>query len=99
MADRDGLGLDGEAGNRPVAPLGEKTSITGIAQLRLSEDLPNPTYTAGGLELNYKAGNWTLSAGYRHQVTGDRGEEEHPNITQIALLMATYAFSLRPGGV
>jgi Protein of unknown function (DUF2490) len=77
-----------------IAPLGDKTSVTGIAQLRLSEELPNPTYSAGGLDLNYKAGNWTLSAGYRHQVTGDRGEEDYPNITQIALLMATYAWRL-----
>ena len=77
-----------------IAPLGEKTSVTGIAQLRLSEELPNPTYSAGGLDLNYKTGNWTLSAGYRHQVTGDRGEEDYPNITQIALVMATYAWRL-----
>lgn len=77
-----------------IAPLGEQTSITGIAQLRLSESLPNPTYSAGGLELNYRTGSWTLSAGYRHQVTGDRGQEENPNITQVALLMGTYTWRL-----
>jgi len=65
-------------------------SITGIGQLRLSESLSNPTLTAVGVDLTYKDGDWTLSAGYRHQVTGDR-QEEKPNITQVALLITTYA--------
>jgi hypothetical protein len=72
-----------------VAPLADKVTITGIAQLRLSESLPNPVLTAGGLDLNYKDGEWTFGVGYRHQVTGDR-VNENPNVTQIALVMTTY---------
>jgi len=65
-------------------------SITGIGQLRLSESLSNPTLTAGGADLTYKNGDWSLSAGYRHQLTGNR-QGETPNITQVTLLMTTYA--------
>jgi Protein of unknown function (DUF2490) len=75
-----------------TAPLTTNTTITGIGQLRLSETLPNPTLTALGLDLNYKVGNWTISPGYRHQVTGDR-EGDDIKISQVALLMATYARS------
>jgi uncharacterized protein DUF2490 len=77
-----------------IAPLGDATSVTGLAQLRLSDTLPNPTFSAGGLDFNYMTGSWTVSAGYRHQVTGDRGQQENPNITQLALLMGTYAWRL-----
>jgi len=75
-----------------TAPLGDSFSVTGIAQLRLSETLPNPTYSASGLDLNYKTGSWTFSLGYRHQVTGDRGQEENPNITQLVRLTGTHAW-------
>jgi hypothetical protein len=71
-------------------PLSERFTITAIAQLRLSESLPNPTQTASGFDLSYKDGDWTFAVGYRHQLTGDR-IEENPNVTQIALGMATYA--------
>lgn len=77
-----------------IAPLGDKISVTGAAQLRLSEELPNPTYSSAALDFNYKTGSWTLSAGYRHQVTGDRGEEDYPIITQLARLTATYAWRM-----
>jgi hypothetical protein len=80
-----------------IAPLSEQTSVTGTAQLRLSESLPNPIYTSGALDFNYQTGSWTLSAGYRHQVTGDRGEEDYPNITQLARLTATHAWRLGRG--
>jgi hypothetical protein len=40
------------------ARLTTNTTIAGIGQLRLSETLPNPTFTALGLNLNYKAGDW-----------------------------------------
>lgn len=73
-----------------VAGLSSRFSVTGIAQLRLSETLSNPTLTASGVDFNYQAGDWTVSAGYRHQVTGNR-IEEHPNVTQVALLMGSYA--------
>jgi hypothetical protein len=73
-----------------IAPLTSRTSITGIAQLRLSETLSNPTLTATGADVNYKQGEWTFSLGYRHQVTGNRQGEE-VNVTQAALLMSTWA--------
>jgi hypothetical protein len=73
-----------------VAPLGANTTITGIGQLRLSETLVNPILTALGADMNYKYGEWTVSVGYRHQVTGNR-EGEDINVTQVALVMGTWA--------
>ena len=72
-----------------VAPLSTNTTITGIGQARFSETLPNPTLTALGADFNYKDGDWTFGAGYRHQVTGNRQGNEI-NVTQVALVMATY---------
>jgi len=78
-----------------TGPLTTNTTITGIGQLRLSESLSNPTLTALGAELNYKLGTWTLSAGYRHEVTPERPAEDiegrEVKVTQVALLMAKYA--------
>jgi hypothetical protein len=71
------------------APLAANTTITGIGQLRLSETLSNPILTALGADVNYKYGDWIVSAGYRHQVTGNR-EGEDVNVTQLALLMGTW---------
>ena len=73
-----------------IAPLASNTTITGIGQLRLSETLSNPVLTALGADVNYKYDEWTVSVGYRHQVTGNR-EGEDVNITQVALVMATWA--------
>jgi hypothetical protein len=75
-----------------IAPLRDQLSITGIGQLRLSESLDNPTLSGLGADLNYKDGAWTFGAGYRHQLTGHRTVD--PKITQIALVMATYAWQL-----
>jgi hypothetical protein len=73
-----------------VAPLASNTTITAIGQVRLSESLSNPVFTALGADVNYKLGEWTVSLGYRHQVTGNR-EGEDVNVTQVALLMGTWA--------
>jgi hypothetical protein len=73
-----------------VAPLASNTTITGIGQLRLSETLSNPIFTALGADVSYKYDEWTVSLGYRHQVTGNR-QGEDLNITQVALLMGTWA--------
>jgi predicted porin len=74
-----------------VAPLSSNFSITGIGQLRVSDEPPNPALTALGMDVNYKfGGTWTLSLGYLHQVTGNR--EENPNITQLVRLTSTYAY-------
>jgi hypothetical protein len=72
-------------------PTGDSTSITGIAKLRLSETLSNPTLTSGGVDFNYKTGDWSLSVGYEHQVTGER-EQEIPKPTQVVRLMGTHAW-------
>jgi hypothetical protein len=73
-----------------VAPVASNTTLTGIGQLRLSETLSNPTLTALGADVNYKYGEWVVSLGYRHQVTANR-EGEDVNVTQLALLMGTWA--------
>jgi hypothetical protein len=73
-----------------VAPVASNTTVTGIGQLRLSETLSNPIFTALGADVNYKYGEWTFSLGYRHQVTGNR-EGEDTNVTQVALAMGTWA--------
>jgi Protein of unknown function (DUF2490) len=73
-----------------IAPVATNTTLTGIGQLRLSESLPNPILTALGADLNYKTGEWTLTLGYRHQLTGDRQGEEI-NVTQVLRLSATWA--------
>jgi len=70
-------------------PLGTDNTITGVAQLRLSESLANPTFTALGVDLDHKSGEWTLGIGYRHQVTGDR-QGEDINITQVLRANATW---------
>jgi hypothetical protein len=73
-----------------VEPLSSVFSITGIGQLRGSDEPPNPALTSLGMDMNYKfGGTWTVSLGYLHQVTGNR--EENPNVTQLARLTATYA--------
>lgn len=73
-----------------AVPVSERVLVTGVAQLRLSETLPNPSQTATGLDVSYNEGQWTFTAGYRHQVTGDR-INENPNVTQIARGSTTYA--------
>jgi predicted porin len=79
-----------------VAPLSSNFSITGIGQLRLSEELSNPALTALGMDVNYKfGGTWTISLGYLHQVTGNR--EENPNVTQLLRLTATQAYQFGRG--
>jgi hypothetical protein len=59
-----------------VAPLASNTTVTGIGQLRLRETLSNPIFTALGADVNYNYGEWTVSVGYRHKVTGNREGED-----------------------
>jgi hypothetical protein len=72
-----------------TAPLTTNTTIIGLGQLRFSESLSNPILTTLGAELSYRTGEWTLGGGYRHKVTPNR-EGEDINVTQIALLRATW---------
>jgi hypothetical protein len=37
-------------------------SVTGIATTRLGNELPNPTLTAAGLQIDYRFGSWIASA-------------------------------------
>jgi hypothetical protein len=76
-----------------TGPLATNTTITGIARMRFSESLPNPTLASPGADLNYKAGVWTLSAGYRYDATAEREPEtidgKSVKISQVALLMGS----------
>jgi hypothetical protein len=73
-----------------IAPLGSNTTITAVGQLRLSESLSNPIFTALGADLNHKVGEeWTLGLGYRHELTPDR-EGEDIKITQVARVFAIW---------
>jgi hypothetical protein len=76
--------------------LATNTTITGIARLRFSESEANPTLASPGVDLNYKAGDWTLSAGYRYNATAEREPEtvdgKSVKISQVALVMGTYAW-------
>jgi len=79
-----------------TAPLATNTTITGIARLRLSESEPIPTLLSPGVDLNYKAGEWTVSAGYRYDATAQREPEtidgRSVKISQVALLMGRRAW-------
>jgi len=79
-----------------TAPLATDITITGIARLRLSESLANPALASPGVDLNYKAGAWTLSAGYRYDAVAEREPEtidrKSVKITQTALLMGRRAW-------
>jgi len=71
-------------------PLRSDTSITGVGQLRLSESLSNPIFTALGADLNHGVSDeWTLGLGYRHELTPDR-QGEDIKVTQIARVFAIW---------
>jgi len=74
-----------------TGPLTTNTTITGIARVRLSETLPNPTLASPGVDLNYKPGEWMLSVGYRYDATAQREPEtvggKPITISQVAVLM------------
>ena len=76
-----------------TGPLATNTTITGIARMRLSESEPNPTLLSPGVDLNYKAGQWTVSAGYRYDATAQREPEtiegKSVKISQVALLIGS----------
>jgi Protein of unknown function (DUF2490) len=42
-------------------PIAADWSATGIFTTRLGSDLPNPTLTAGGLQIDHRVGSWTVS--------------------------------------
>jgi hypothetical protein len=42
-------------------PISAALSVTGIFTARLGNDLPNPTLTAGGLQIDYRMATWTGS--------------------------------------
>ena len=79
-----------------TGPLATNTTITGVARLRLSESLPNPTLLSPGVDLNYKAGEWTVSAGYRYDATAEHEPEtvggKSVKISQVVLLMGKRAW-------
>jgi hypothetical protein len=79
-----------------TGPLSTNTTITGIAKVRVSESLPNPTVTTLEADLNHKVGDWWLSIGYRHEVTPQRPEEtvdgRDVKITQTVKLFGSRAW-------
>jgi hypothetical protein len=79
-----------------TGPLTANTTITGIAKVRVSESLPNPTVTSLEADLNHKVGDWWLSIGYRHEVTPQRPEEtvdgKDVKITQTVKLYGSRAW-------
>jgi hypothetical protein len=79
-----------------TGPLSTNTTITGIAKVRVSESLPNPTVTSLEADLNHKVGDWWLSIGYRHEVTPQRPEEtvdgKDVKITQTVKLFGSRAW-------
>src|SRR4029077_1668279 len=79
-----------------TGPLATNTTITGIAKVRVSESLPNPTVTSLEADLNHKVGDWWLSIGYRHEVTPQRPEEtvdgRDVKITQTVKLFGSRAW-------
>jgi len=79
-----------------TGPLATNTTITGVARLRLSESLPNPTLASPGVDLNYAAGAWTISAGYRYDATAEHEPEtvggKIITIKQVVLLMGKRAW-------
>ena len=52
-----------------TGPLTTNTTITGIGRRSGQREPAQPTLTSLGVDLNYKVGDWTLSAGYRHEAT------------------------------
>jgi len=77
-------------------PLTTNITITGIARLRFSESLPNPALASPGVDLNYNAAEWTISAGYRYDATAQREPEtvdgKSVKVSQVALLMGKRAW-------
>jgi hypothetical protein len=72
--------------------LNRRMNMTVLGQARFSQTLANPVFTGSGLELSYRYDAWTFAIGYRHQITGYHTDE--PQVTQIALLMGTYAHEM-----
>ena len=79
-----------------TGPVATDTTITGIAKVRVSESLPNPTLTSLEADLNHKVGDWWLSIGYAHEVTPARPEEtvegKQVNIKQLIRLFGSRAW-------
>ncbi len=55
--------VDGQLWNELDAtyPLAANWSATAIFATRVGNDLPNPTLTAGGLQIDYRSGPWTAT--------------------------------------
>jgi hypothetical protein len=76
-------------------PVAAAWSATGILTTRLGNDLPNPTLTAAGLQIDYRFGSWMASAtGYYVSISNAQSGAR----TQIWLPAAalTYGISVGP---
>jgi len=79
-----------------TGPIATNTTITGIAKVRFSESLTNPTLTSGEVNLNHRIGDWNLGIGYAHELTPQRPEEnidgKDVKVTQVVRVFGTYAW-------
>ncbi|MBV8876648.1 MAG: DUF2490 domain-containing protein [Gammaproteobacteria bacterium] len=79
-----------------TGPIATDTTVTGIAKVRLSETLANPTMTSLEVDLNHKFREWWVSIGYVHEATPIRPEEtvegRPVNIKQVIRLFGSRAW-------
>jgi hypothetical protein len=76
-------------------PITADLSATGIFTTRLGNDLPNPTLTAGGLQLDYRIGAWTASVTGYYASTRNAQSGGHTGIWLPAAAL-TYEIGFGP---
>lgn len=77
-------------------PLSAALSATGILTTRVGNDLPNPTLTAGGLQIDYRFGSWMASAtGYYVSIRNTQSGAR----TSLWLPAAAMSYEIRLGPV
>lgn len=76
-------------------PIGADWSATAIFATRMGNDLPNPTLTAGGLQIDYRRGSWTATAtGY--YVSIRNAESGARTSIWLPAAAVTYGFGIGP---
>jgi hypothetical protein len=77
-------------------PFSAVLSATGLLTTRVGDGLPNPTLTAGGLQIDYRFGSWMASAtGYYVSIRNAQGGAR----TAIWLPAAAMSYEFRLGPV
>jgi len=70
-------------------------SATAIVTTRLGDDLPNPTLTAAGLQVDYRIGNWTAT-GTGYYVSIRSAESGARTAIWLPAAALTYAIAFGP---